>query len=159
MASAELAEEIKSTFSKVGKTQELVEITLSKPLSANVLSNQKELEDLGYMYDKQGYLKDVKGNKFKFSNQVQYDEVGNKMEKFIQSIMKTDYDMKEVFLPVGTALNNCTDSKSAVNNIFVSSNYESADVLVMIIQGSGAVRLFFYHCTWNIVEMTLLAHR
>jgi len=93
------------------------------------------LAQLNYEYNEKGYLR-IKGTdeKFKYITERHYEALGDVIVSEIQRKMKEDYDLEEVKLPIGV-----TDD--AFNNIFVSKDLETnAEKLLLIIQGSGAVR-------------------
>jgi hypothetical protein len=56
--------------------------------------------------------------------------------------MVSQYGLEEVLLPLGNL------GKGPLNNIFVSPNWKTAKKLMLIIQGSGAVR---YNATSKVI--------
>lgn len=56
------------------------------------------------------------------------------MFRHIQGLMVKDFGLQEVHLPLDP------DYTGPTNNIFVSPDWQTADKLMLLIQGSGAVR-------------------
>lgn len=86
---------------------------------------------VGYKFDENGVLRNIQtGGKFEWKGQENYDKVGNYVTEYIQEKMRKEYNMKEVFIP--------SEDSKAKNNIFMTE--EKNDKLLVLIQGSGAVR-------------------
>jgi hypothetical protein len=88
------------------------------------------------------------GKPFHWVNQAHYDALGDTIYRYvcsslcdcvltsrhIQELMVSQFGLQEVLLP----LNN--NGTGPFNNIFVSPDWKTAKKLMLIIQGSGAVR-------------------
>lgn len=93
------------------------------------------LADLRYHFNEAGELRQMaSGERYHYISEIHYDIIGDYVVKHIQDVMKEKYHMKEVLLPVD-------DPNGPYNNIFVSEDLKTnTDKLMIIIQGSGAVR-------------------
>jgi len=93
------------------------------------------LKEFNYGYDDAGFMKNLNGgHKFHFITQAHYDAVGDAALIDVQRIMREKYELEELQLPPGA------DPRTA-NNIFLSRNAtKTTEKLMLIIQGSGAVR-------------------
>jgi hypothetical protein len=65
--------------------------------------------------------------------------LGDTVFRHIQGLMVKDYGLQEVLLPLDA------DYKGPTNNIFVSPDWQTSDKLMLLIQGSGAVRYGLNH--------------
>jgi len=93
------------------------------------------LSDFNYHYNSDGELVNIDtGKKFHWVNQEHYDALGDIVYRHIQGLMVKDYGLEEVLLPLQE------DYEGPTNNIFVSSDWKTATKLMLLIQGSGAVR-------------------
>jgi len=93
-------------------------------------------QDFNYAYDHHGVLRNtLNGDKFHWVNQTHYDALGDFIVEHIQNLLKKEYDMEEVLLPLGV-----DDPDVPRNNIFLTPGALQADKLILLIQGSGAVR-------------------
>jgi len=99
------------------------------------------IQDFGYDFNEQGLLRHVKtGEKFHWVNQVHYDLLGDLIIPYIQKRMVSDFGMQEVLLPV-TEKERKGIPEHCRNNIFITKDvYENKNKLMLLIQGSGAVR-------------------
>jgi hypothetical protein len=86
------------------------------------------------------------GKPFHWVNQIHYDALGDIIVKHIQEMMVKDYGLKEILLPLAKPPTE-TEGESPkkpytgpFNNIFVSDDWNTCDKLMLLIQGSGAVR-------------------
>ncbi|XP_075979512.1 FAM172 family protein homolog CG10038 [Anticarsia gemmatalis] len=104
----------------------------------------KTMKDLGYAFNTDGQLRKIDANgqptdepfQFNVSNQHQecqahYEELGNAVTEYIYHLLETEYKFTRLPVP--------KDSKKATF-IYASEDYDKKDVLVILIQGSGAVR-------------------
>jgi hypothetical protein len=95
----------------------------------------KTLADFNYAYDSEGCLRTLDGGfGFHFVSQQHYDALGDIIVRHLQLTMMREYRLIEHKLPEGA------DPDGPKNNIFVSADWQTCDVLLLIIQGSGAVR-------------------
>eukprot|EP01090_Pellita_catalonica_P007577 TRINITY_DN18168_c0_g1_i1.p1 TRINITY_DN18168_c0_g1~~TRINITY_DN18168_c0_g1_i1.p1 ORF type:complete len:450 (-),score=98.85 TRINITY_DN18168_c0_g1_i1:80-1429(-) len=94
------------------------------------------LADFHYGYNKDQALRcTLNGRKFHWVNQAHYDALGDFIYLHIQHLMKTEFDLEEIWLPVGST------EKDPRVNIFLSKDaLTNPDRLLLLIQGSGAVR-------------------
>jgi len=91
--------------------------------------------DFNYEYDNDGILRNtINHDKFHWVNQAHYDALGDYIVEHIQYLMKTEYHMEEVWLPVGAG------PEDPRCNIFISPGALEKEKLILLIQGSGAVR-------------------
>jgi len=128
-------------------TQKLTDSDYRRLMSEKTLANYeavwktiperaRSFHDFNYAYDENGILRNtINGDKFHWVNQAHYDALGDLIIDYIQNKMKEDYKMEEVWLPLGAE-----EGAIARNNIFLSPNALQADKLILLIQGSGAVR-------------------
>lgn len=112
------------------------------------MKSVKLLEELGYKFDSDGVLRDLKtGGKFTFIDQKHYDRLGDAVIAYIQEVMETKYELTRVNLPL--------DQKSQPINIYLSKNALTTEgKLLLIIQGLGAVRAGMWAralCISNII--------
>jgi NADH dehydrogenase/NADH:ubiquinone oxidoreductase subunit G len=137
---------IKKALNKKGyKIEALIRMVESKPeMSQEIeqklneaLKNLKiekedddKNEDVSYFYNEKGELVDKLGNKFKFINQAQYDRVGDYVLQYIENQIENVHKAKKIKIPV----------KSPKTYVYISPNYDSCEVCVFLIQGSGVVR-------------------
>lgn len=69
-------------------------------------------------------------------NQMHYDALGDFVMEHIQNLMRgEEFKMEEVLLPL-----DADDAEVPRNNIFLTPGALQADKLIILIQGSGAVR-------------------
>jgi len=96
--------------------------------------NPSEISDFHYCY-KNGKLVNIDtGKPFHWVNQSHYDSLGDTIFRHIQSLMEKEYGLQEVLLPLDSEYHGPT------NNIFVSPDWQTSEKLMLLIQGSGAVR-------------------
>jgi len=91
--------------------------------------------DFNYAYDEHGVLRNtINNDKFHWVSQMHYDALGDFVVEHIQHLLKQEFKMEEVLLPI--------DAGDDVprNNIFLTPGALEAYGLLVIIQGSGAVR-------------------
>jgi len=95
-------------------------------------TNPSSLDDFNYTFDDKGSLITKDGTTFHYVSETHYSRLGDMVTTEIQNRMKSLHNMKEVLLP---------DSEAPhTSNVFHSENLTSADRIVLLIQGSGAVR-------------------
>lgn len=108
-----------------------------KSIPHNPQDPNLKLADFCYGYTAEGLLRHTEtGEKFHWVNQIHYDLLGDLIVPHIQEIMREQFKMKEVFLPLNSDL-----PKHMCNNIFMTPDALTSDKLMLLIQGSGAVRL------------------
>lgn len=103
----------------------------------------KTLSALGYTFNNNGQLRKIDANgqateepfQFNVSNQHQecqahYEELGNAVTEYIYHILETELNLSKLAVP--------KDSKGTF--IFASKDYDTKEVLLILIHGSGAVR-------------------
>lgn len=94
-------------------------------------SNPSKLQDFGYSFTAdRGRLEP----RFHFVTQTHYDCFGDLVAPYVQQLMRDKFGMVEVNLPRGD------EHGALVNNVFLSPDALTADRLMLLIQGSGAVR-------------------
>jgi hypothetical protein len=99
-----------------------------------MFDNPLKLTDFNFKYvdDKLVNIDTLKP--FHWVNQSHYDALGDIIYRHIQELMVSQFGLQEIKLPLGY------DGKGPYNNIFVSPDWQTAQKLMLIIQGSGAVR-------------------
>eukprot|EP00761_Pharyngomonas_kirbyi_P013580 gb/GECH01013609.1/.p1 GENE.gb/GECH01013609.1/~~gb/GECH01013609.1/.p1 ORF type:complete len:476 (+),score=138.88 gb/GECH01013609.1/:1-1428(+) len=102
-----------------------------------VPKNPQSLEDFGYKFNEEGKLVQIESGKgFEWQGQEHYDALGNQIICYIQKLMKEDYNLEEHWVPVDRPTNS-----HIASNIFLSKNALTTEgTLLVLIQGSGAVR-------------------
>eukprot|EP01006_Ploeotia_vitrea_P008764 TRINITY_DN20939_c0_g1_i1.p1 TRINITY_DN20939_c0_g1~~TRINITY_DN20939_c0_g1_i1.p1 ORF type:complete len:359 (+),score=40.11 TRINITY_DN20939_c0_g1_i1:27-1079(+) len=96
----------------------------------------KFIEDFGYEYTDEGKLvRSDCGKPFAWLGQRHYDALGDAIVPSLQRIMVEKLGLVEKRLPV-----DADAEKEPTTNIFMSPDALTADTLVLLIQGSGAVR-------------------
>jgi hypothetical protein len=108
------------------------------------------LTDFNYFFNDKGELRNMLKNDepFHFISQRHYEAIGDFIVREIQWRMVRDCGLKELWLPLDDeslkldSLSVTAQDQQRIlkNNIFLSSNWETADKLMLLIQGSGAVR-------------------
>jgi len=98
-----------------------------------MFDNPTKISDFNYEYVNDKLVNIDTGKPFHWVNQSHYDALGDTIFRHIQELM-IQQGLEEIFLP----LNN--KGVGPFNNIFVSKNWQTAKKLMLIIQGSGAVR-------------------
>eukprot|EP01080_Neovahlkampfia_damariscottae_P001721 gene1721-490_t len=95
------------------------------------LKEKYDLSDFNYEYNEEQKLRNIDtGDPFYFINQSHYNALGDAITNYIQDQMKEKYKLEEYFV----------DTKKT-NNIFLSKDaLTNENKLLVIIQGSGAVR-------------------
>jgi hypothetical protein len=95
-------------------------------------SHPTVLHDFGYSFTSDlGRLQP----RFHFVTQTHYDVFGDLAAPYVQALMRERFGMVEVNLPRGAAAND-----PLVNNVFLSPDALTAERLMLLVQGSGAVR-------------------
>lgn len=98
-----------------------------------------QISDFHYHYV-DGKLRNVStGAAFHWVNQAHYDALGDTIVKHIQSLLSSEYGLKEVLLPIQEHRDEY-EYEGPSSNIFVSEDWQTSDKLLLLIQGSGAVR-------------------
>lgn len=94
---------------------------------------------LGYEY-RDGRLLQVGSDEgFKFKDQEHYDALADAVLRYVTSLLESEGQLQPLPLPLGV--------ESGVQSpIFVSKGFESADKLLLLIQGSGRVRVGVWGC-------------
>ncbi|XP_063829869.1 FAM172 family protein homolog CG10038 [Ostrinia nubilalis] len=117
--------------------------------SATTLKNMeavKSMKDLGYAFNSDGQLRKIGPDgkpseepfQFNISDQHQecqahYEELGSAITEHIYSLLETKYNLVRLPVPVGS-------TPATGTFIFASKDYNHKDVLLVLINGSGAVR-------------------
>lgn len=92
------------------------------------LTHPTALSDFGYSFSSsEGKLQP----RFHFVTQTHYDAFGDLVAPYIQALMRDKLGMREVFLP---------QTGSPASNVFLTPDALTCDRLMLLIQGSGAVR-------------------
>ncbi|XP_041368472.1 cotranscriptional regulator FAM172A homolog isoform X2 [Gigantopelta aegis] len=101
------------------------------------------LEGFGYMFDEQGFLKhketkegyqfNAKHNDHTY-NQMRYEAMGEMITDYVYKLMEEDTKLKRMYIPVDAP------AEEPRSFIFLSENAKTADKLLVLIHGSGAVR-------------------
>eukprot|EP01130_Rhizamoeba_saxonica_P010068 TRINITY_DN4123_c0_g1_i1.p1 TRINITY_DN4123_c0_g1~~TRINITY_DN4123_c0_g1_i1.p1 ORF type:complete len:342 (+),score=60.13 TRINITY_DN4123_c0_g1_i1:47-1072(+) len=92
----------------------------------------KELADLHYRFVDGKIQNITSGSSFHWVNQTHYDLLGDFVTSHIQTLMKED-GYEQIWLPLDA-------QHSPRCNIFTSPNFHTCNKLIVLIQGSGAVR-------------------
>jgi hypothetical protein len=106
----------------------------------------KRLSDFHYEYRAGKLVNVTTGKPFHWVNQIHYDVLGDIIVRHVQDLMVKDYGLKEILLPLPKASSNEEGSPSKkpyngpYNNIFVTPDWDTCEKLMLLIQGSGAVR-------------------
>jgi len=100
--------------------------------------NPKEISDFNYHYVDGKLVNIDTGTPFHWVNQAHYDALGDTIVSHIQKIMVTDYKLNEVLLPLKSEED--PDYDGPYNDIYVSKDWDTCEKLMLLIQGSGAVR-------------------
>jgi len=97
------------------------------------------IDDFCYKYNEKGILvhKDT-GDRFHWVNQIHYDLLGDLIIPYIQQRMVSDFKMSRVDLPLEDRPSHLPSNIKS--EIFFSPDWENKTRLVLLIQGSGAVR-------------------
>jgi len=103
-------------------------------MKKTIPKEQKEfytLADFNYEYNDKGELRNkTTGEKFYYITENHYSAMGECIIRDIQEKMKNELNMEEFFV----------DTETKVNNIFISKGALEKKKLMLLIQGSGAVR-------------------
>jgi len=94
--------------------------------------NPTLLEQFNYKYENGKLVNSLIGTPFHWVNQSHYDALGDVITLHIQEILRSTFSLKEVFLPL--------DVDGPKTNIFLSENFQSCENILVLVQGSGAVR-------------------
>jgi hypothetical protein len=108
----------------------------NKKESFQIPDNPKSLEDFGFAYNEAGELRNIIMNE-KFNLQLtqqQYEVFGNFIVEYVTNKMKVDYDMEKVLLPTDAT------TTEPQTDIYMTKNWKDCEKLLVLIQGSGAVR-------------------
>ncbi|KAH7279073.1 hypothetical protein KP509_37G004100 [Ceratopteris richardii] len=104
------------------------------------------LEHLSYHFNEDLELRHTEtGEVFKFIDQNHYEKLADAVAHYIQEIMIKDYDMMKLELPLAEHLREDYEHYDeekygfARCPIFVSSNYKQADVVLILLCGTGRV--------------------
>jgi hypothetical protein len=85
-----------------------------------------------FEYDTELILSDEKFNLQ--LTQQQYEVFGNFIVEYVTNKMKVDYDMEKVLLPTDAT------TTEPQTDIYMTKNWKDCEKLLVLIQGSGAVR-------------------
>lgn len=110
-----------------------------KTIPENPQDPNLSIDDFCYEFNDKNLLRHKEtGEKFRWVNQIHYDLLGDLIVPYIQNKMITEFGMKQVFLPE----DGREDSQNHLkNNIFMTPDvFTNKDKLMLLIQGSGAVR-------------------
>lgn len=129
-----------------------------KTIPKNPQDPELTLDDFFYTYNKEGKLvHSISGDKFHWVNQVHYDLLGDLIVPHLQEIMKKDYGLKEVLLPLDWKEKGL--EKWQCNNIFMSEDaLTNPDRLMLLCQGSGAVRAGQWVCHFFSLVAPMIQH-
>ncbi|CAB3406487.1 unnamed protein product [Caenorhabditis bovis] len=99
---------------------------------------KESLKDLGYSFDSDGKLRRTSnGADFKYTSQIEYERLGRAITEHIYEKMENELGLKKMPVIDQQVGSNCPDDTGFV---FVSRNYEITETLLVLINGSGAVR-------------------
>jgi len=124
----EILEELKDCPEEIAYLESVIK-TIPK------FDNPQTLDQFNYHYVDGKLVNIDTGKPFHWVNQKHYDSLGDIIIGHIQKLMVEDCLMDEVLLPIDEM-----DYDGPFNNIFVSKNVYTCDKLMLLIQGSGAVR-------------------
>jgi len=98
------------------------------------------LADFGYHFNEEGRLRNIRtGAKFAWLGQKHYDALGDIVYREIQSMMVSQFDMVERWLPLQSDGSDAPPGTPRVN-IFHSKDLATCERLMVLCQGIGAVR-------------------
>jgi len=100
------------------------------------VDNPQTLDQFNYHYVDGKLVNRETDKPFHWVNQKHYDSLGDIIIGHIQKLMVEECDMDEVKLP----MDEMDEYDGPYNNIFVSKNVYTCDKLLLLNQGSGAVR-------------------
>eukprot|EP00923_Selenidium_pygospionis_P050160 GHVN01086630.1.p1 GENE.GHVN01086630.1~~GHVN01086630.1.p1 ORF type:complete len:333 (-),score=63.14 GHVN01086630.1:35-1033(-) len=93
------------------------------------------LDHFGYQFDQHQRLTKISdGSSFTWISQKHYDKLGDCLINHIYSILENKYNLTRVALPLDAT------KVEAQCPVFVSSDFYTAHVSILVCQGSGAVR-------------------
>lgn len=103
-------------------------------MSAYFEMDDDPLQSSGYFFDKDGVLlKRETLTRFTFQGQLHYERLGDAVIQYIEKILLSKYRTVKVVVPQQE-----TEHFGAV--VHLSPNFYDVETIVLIIQGSGAVR-------------------
>jgi len=94
---------------------------------------------LGYEYRGGRLLAVGSDEGFKFKDQEHYDALAEAVLRHVTSLLESEAQLRPLWLPLGA-------EAGARCPIFVSEGYESASKVLLLIQGSGRVRVGVWGC-------------
>lgn len=104
------------------------------------------LRQLKYHFNSELELRHIEtGEPFEFVDQVHYEELADAVADYIQEIMVKDYDMVKVELPFQEHLCDTLEDQEEESDasircpIFVSSNHKEANIVLILLCGTGRV--------------------
>jgi hypothetical protein len=97
------------------------------------------LRECGYEYRGGRLLQVGKDEGFQFQNQEHYDKLADAVLRYIEVLLYTEGKLKALYCPVGA-------TAATGSPIYVSDGFERASKLLLIIQGSGRVRVGVWGC-------------
>uniref|UniRef100_A0A7S1WF98 Arb2 domain-containing protein n=1 Tax=Alexandrium catenella TaxID=2925 RepID=A0A7S1WF98_ALECA len=99
----------------------------------------EELRALGYEYRGGRLLAVGKDEGFKFKDQAHYDALADAVLRYVTSLLESEAQLRPLWLPLGAESGpRCP--------IYVSEGFESATKVLLLIQGSGRVRVGVWGC-------------
>ncbi len=131
-------EEINEEKNKEKDKNEVHEQETIKPKSIN------ELEKLiNYKYNEQGELVHNKtGKKCERFNQQEYELVGMYVKKYVENLLITKFDLTTLYVPNNSSKDfTIRDESQAQCKIVITKDFYTNPKCLMLIQGTGAVRL------------------
>jgi len=99
----------------------------------------EELNKLGYEFRGGRLLQVGTDEGFKFKDQQHYDALADAVLQYVTSLLESEGQLQPLPLPLGA-------SGGVQSPIFVSKGFETADKLLLLIQGSGRVRVGVWGC-------------
>jgi hypothetical protein len=122
-------------LAKIASDAEYSEVMLTVPKTTKAT----KLSDFGYKYDEKLRLVQISSGKpFAWLGQKHYDKLGDAIVNEIYAILREKYGMQQVAFPLAQDRRPGTENDTCP--VFVSSNFQEAKAVVVLIQGSGAVR-------------------
>jgi len=113
-------------------------VSVMKTIPENPKDPNLTISNFCYSYNDKNQIRHSEtGAKFHWVNQIHYDLLGDLIIPYIQQRMINQFKMKEVFLPI----DDDSVPNHLKNNIFMTEDaLTNKDKLMLLIQGSGAVR-------------------
>jgi len=99
----------------------------------------EELQALGYEYRGGRLLAVGKDEGFTFKDQEHYDALADAVLRYVTSLLESEAQLRPLWLPLGA-------ESGARCPIYVSEGFDSASKVLLLIQGSGRVRVGVWGC-------------